>query len=88
MDVRFEASFEKDLKKVKDKKLLKRIREAIDEVKKAPDLGDVKNLSKLKGYKTFYRIRLGDYRIGLDVTENKVIFTRILHRKDIYRYFP
>ena len=88
MDVRFEASFEKDLKKVKDKKLLKRIREAIDEVKKAPDLGDVKNLSKLKGYKTFYRIRLGDYRIGLDVAEGKVIFTRILHRKDIYRYFP
>lgn len=88
MDVRFETSFEKDLKKVKDKKLLKRVREAIDEVKKAQDLGDVKSLSKLKGYKTFYRIRLGDYRIGLDVAEDKVIFTRILHRKDIYRYFP
>jgi len=88
VDVRFETSFEKDLKKVKDKKLLKRVREAIDEVKKAQDLGDVKSLSKLKGYKTFYRIRLGDYRIGLDVAEDKVIFTRILHRKDIYRYFP
>ena len=88
MDVRFEASFEKDLKKVKDKKLLKRVIEAIDEVKKAQDLGDVKSLSKLKGYKTFYRIRLGEYRIGLDVVEDKVIFTRILHRKDIYKYFP
>jgi len=88
VDVRFETSFEKDLKKVKDKNLLKRVRETIDEVKKAQDLGDVKSLSKLKGYKTFYRIRLGDYRIGLDVAEDKVIFTRILHRKDIYRYFP
>lgn len=89
MEVRFEASFEKDLKKVKkDKKLLKSVKEVIGEVKKAKDLSDLRNLSKLKEYKTFYRIRIGDYRIGLDVVEDKVIFVRILHRKDIYKYFP
>ncbi|MGA9351150.1 MAG: type II toxin-antitoxin system RelE/ParE family toxin [Anaerolineae bacterium] len=42
----------------------------------------------MKGYDTFYRIRLGDYRIGIEVLEDKVILVRILHRKDIYRYFP
>ena len=88
MEVRFEASFEKDLKKVKDKKLLKGVRDVIDEVKKAGDLSEIRNLSKLRGYKSFYCIRIGDYRIGLDVTEGKVIFARILHRKDVYKYFP
>jgi mRNA interferase RelE/StbE len=88
MEVRFEASFEKDLKKIKDKTYLKRVREVIDEVKRAKDLSNLRNLSKLKGYQTFYRIRVGDYRIGLDVVEGQVIFTRILPRKDIYKYFP
>ncbi len=88
MEVRFETSFERDLKKVKDKKLLKNVGESIDEVKKARDLSKIRNLTKLRGYKTFYRIRIGDYRLGLDVEGDKVIFTRILYRKDIYKYFP
>jgi mRNA interferase RelE/StbE len=31
---------------------------------------------------------LGDYRIGIEVLEDEVIFVRMLHRRDIYRYFP
>ncbi|MBX6423476.1 type II toxin-antitoxin system RelE/ParE family toxin [Thermosulfurimonas sp. F29] len=45
-------------------------------------------MKKLKGYKDFYRIRIGDYRIGLQIKENKIIFVRFLHRKEIYRCFP
>ena len=88
MEIRFEASFEKDLKKVRDKKLLKRVKEVIEEVKQAEDLRVINDLKKLKGYDTFYRIRVGDYRIGIDIVENRVIFARILHRKEIYKYFP
>lgn len=88
MEIRFEASFEKDLKKVRDKKLLKQVREVIEEVKQAEGLRDINDLKKLKGYETFYRIRIGDYRIGIDLIGNRVIFTRILHRKEIYKYFP
>jgi len=88
VEIRFEASFEKDLKKVGDKKLLKRVKEVIEEVKQAEDLRVINDLKKLKGYDTFYRIRVGDYRIGIDIVENRVIFARILHRKEIYKYFP
>ncbi|MGQ9625861.1 MAG: type II toxin-antitoxin system RelE family toxin [Anaerolineae bacterium] len=38
----------------------------------------------MRGYATLYRPRLGDYRIGIEVIEDEVIFVRILHRKDIY----
>jgi mRNA interferase RelE/StbE len=86
--IAFEASFARDLKRVKDKQLLRRVEQVIGEIKAATELSDIKRLSKLKGYDTFYRIRLGDYRIGLEVLEDEVILVRILHRKDIYRYFP
>jgi len=86
--VAFEASFARDLKRIKDQQLLWRVQEVIAEVKAAMELNDIRDLRKLKGYDTFYRIRSGDYRIGLEVISDQVIFVRILHRKDIYRYFP
>jgi mRNA interferase RelE/StbE len=86
--VSFEASFAKDLKRVKNKQLLQRITQVIEEIKAAAELSEIKHLEKLKGYDTFYRIRVGDYRIGVEIVGGEVIVTRILHRKDIYRYFP
>jgi len=46
------------------------------------------NIKKLKGEGDYYRIRVGDYRIGMKVNDGVVSFVRILHRKEIYRYFP
>lgn len=88
MDVLYEASFQRDLRKIKNKKLLKKVREAIEGIKQADDLSQVQRLKKLTGYDFLYRIRVGDYRIGIDMVENTVIFVRFLHRRDIYRYFP
>jgi mRNA interferase RelE/StbE len=41
---------------------------------------------KLKGYKDYWRIRIGDYRVIyiLDDTARTVIVTRIAHRSEIY----
>lgn len=48
------------------------------------------NVKKLKGEKrgSFFRIRFGEYRLGYEKRENEIIIYRILHRKEIYRYFP
>ncbi len=43
---------------------------------------------KLQGYKNFYKIRFGTYRIGLHFENNTLTFERVLHRKEIYKYFP
>lgn len=88
MDTNFEASFEKDLKKLKNRTVLQTVKEIITEVKQAATIRDIANLKKLKGYETYYRIRFGRYRIGLEITNDTVIFVRCLHRKDMYRYFP
>ncbi|HEX6383704.1 MAG TPA: type II toxin-antitoxin system RelE/ParE family toxin [Anaerolineae bacterium] len=88
MEIAFEASFGRDLKRVRDRQLLSRVQQVIEEIKVATELGDVQNLKKMQGYDTYYRIRIGDYRMGIEVVAKRVIFVRILHRKDIYRYFP
>ena len=45
-------------------------------------------MKKLSGASGFYRIRVGDYRVGIAVEDETVEFVRVLHRRDIYRAFP
>jgi len=88
MKIKFESKFSKDLRKIKDQKLLSQIKIVINECKLAQTLDDIKNLKKLKGYQTFYRIKIGDYRLGMAIINDELIFTRFLHRREIYRFFP
>lgn len=88
MKIKYEASFEKDLRGIHDKKLMEKIKAIIDAAKQASHPSFLTNTKKLKSYDGYYRIRIGEYRIGIEFVEDELIFTRILHRKDIYRYFP
>lgn len=89
MKTEFKKSFAKDLKKrSQEKKLLTHVQEIIQTVESAESLQEINNLKKLKAEGGYYRIRLGDYRIGLKIEEETVVFVRFLHRSDIYRYFP
>jgi mRNA interferase RelE/StbE len=84
----FRESFLKDIEALNDSALRKRVRKTIAQVEQVTTLKDIGNLKKLKGGDTYYRIRMGDYRIGLALEESTVVFIRCLHRRDIYRYFP
>ena len=88
MKLEFKASFVRDLKKVKDRELKVRIQKVIEAVEQAHSLQEIENIKKLKGNDRYYRLRIGDYRIGLSVEKDSVTFVRFLHRKDVYRYFP
>ena len=88
MKVRFEAKFAKDLRNIKDGKLLAKVKEIIIDCQKAESLVDLNHIKKLQGYENYYRIRAGDFRIGLELVSGELIFTCCLHRKDIYKYFP
>lgn len=88
MNIRFESKFAKDLQRISDGRLLKAVKELVLACKEAESLSEISQVKKLKGYDTFYRVRIGDYRIGLEIAEDELIFVRCLHRKEIYRYFP
>lgn len=49
---------------------------------------DSRKVEAMHGFPTYYKIRFGSYRVGLRIIDKKVTFERVLHRKDIYRYFP
>lgn len=88
MNIKFESKFEKDLKLIKDRNFLSKLKQIILSCKQAENLAQINNLKKLQGYENLYRIRLGNYRLGIEIVENELIFTRFLHRKDIYKFFP
>jgi mRNA interferase RelE/StbE len=88
LKVRFRASFVSDLQAVREKSLHQRIKTLIAKVESGQTLSEVPNLKKLRGGGAYYRVRVGDYRVGLAVEEDVVIFVRVLHRREVYRYFP
>jgi mRNA interferase RelE/StbE len=89
MNVDFRKSFEKDLTDILDENLLQKVKAVIEEVDNAVSLAEIRNIKKLKTDGDYYRIRMGDYRIGLTISDDGVVvFVRVLHRKEIYRYFP
>jgi mRNA interferase RelE/StbE len=88
MTIKIDRALERDVAKIKDKAILKRLYLKILEIQKASKLSEIKNLKKLKGTKNFYRVKIGDYRIGMLYQNRTMEIIRFLHRKDIYRYFP
>ncbi|MEO7120412.1 MAG: type II toxin-antitoxin system RelE/ParE family toxin [Ginsengibacter sp.] len=90
MEIIVDEIFFKDLDKLKNKPLYAKIDKVIEEIKAASELNGIKNLKKLSAgkIKDCYRLRIGDYRIGIRLIESRIVFVRILHRKEIYRFFP
>jgi len=88
MNVEFLKKFSKDLDDVKTrpaKQALLRIIELMEETD-SPD--KIPNTKKLKGHRTAYRTRVGDYRLGFFFANSTIQMARFVHRKDIYKIFP
>jgi mRNA interferase RelE/StbE len=50
---------------------------------------DKLDIRKIQGHEDYYRIRIGEYRIGWEIEKgNRITFYRVKNRKDIYRVFP
>ncbi len=50
--------------------------------------GEIGDLKKLSGSDDAYRIRVGEYRVGVVIEGDAVEFVRFLPRRDLYRFFP
>lgn len=88
MVVKYARHFSKDLDKINQASVKKEILKIIEEVEIAENILVIRNLKKLKGFTNAYRIKTGDFRIGIFVENNTIEFARIANRKNIYRVFP
>ena len=84
MNTRFRESFAEDLAALTEAGLLRRIQQ----VEAAATFQQIANLKRLEARGKHYRIRVGNYRVGLVFEDGAVTFVRCLDRKEIYRYFP
>lgn len=78
METEFKDSFLKDIRSIKDKKLLSRLEQFILAVESVDNLSQIPNLKKLKGQKNkvYYRSKIGNYRVGLIIKQDLVVFVR------------
>ncbi len=89
MKIQFDESFLKSLKKLNNKKVKEKLNELIINFEDVENLSEMPNIKKMQGYETYYRVRIGDFRVGFELQSDKsVLFILVAHRRDIYRYFP
>lgn len=88
MIVRVNKAFLKDLAKLPVSERQKIEVFVFEESENVESIEAAGIFQKLKGYPTYYRARFGNYRIGVKYEGEVLIFERVLHRKEIYRYFP
>ena len=88
MEVRFDTSFNRDLRRVRDSALRRRVGRAIERVEAAPTLSEIPGIERMTARGRFYRIQVGKYRIGVEVEGDVAILVRFGHRSEIYSNFP
>jgi mRNA interferase RelE/StbE len=88
MKVEFLTKFTKDVDKLKVSHIKASVVKIIELLESTDSLSKIPNLKKLKGHKSAFRIKIGDYRIGIFVDGRTVEMARVIHRKDIYKVFP
>jgi mRNA interferase RelE/StbE len=64
--------------------------ESIEQCNAAAALRDIPNLKDLKGKKNrrYYRIRVGSYRVGIEIINGVMVFQTLGVRGDFYKEYP
>ncbi len=89
MKVEYRKLFLKDLKKLKNQAIYQQIIDLVfKEIPSVNCLQDLSQVKAMKGYPNRYRIRIGNYRLGIEENKDTIEIVRVLHRKEFYRYFP
>lgn len=88
MKTHFSKSFLKDIQKINDSGLKKRIKEVIINLEACSDIYEMKDIKKLKGYPNAFQVRIQDFRLGLFVFDGEITVKRFVKRNDIFKVFP
>ena len=88
MRVELTKSFEKDIPKIDNSKIAEIVINIIEDLRISTSISGLQNIKKMKDSNNAYRIKIKDFRLGIYIEGDKVIISRLLHRKDIYKYFP
>jgi len=88
MNIVFTKHFAKDVDKELNEQQKQQLAQILISITQSKTLSEISDCKKLKGFKNAYRIRMGNYRIGFLFEDETVKLSRVLNRKDVYKYFP
>ncbi len=88
MPVHYNKKFLKDLADIPSKQRAIIEKLVFQEFHSQENIHKSGKLEKLKGYAIYYKIRVGNYRIGIKIDGDLLSFERVLHRKEVYKFFP
>ena len=88
MQIEIKKKFLKELSKLPIEYADKIEEFVFDKLPTYDNLSKIGKVEKMTGYKNYFKIRFGDYRIGIKKENQTIIVEIVKHRKEIYKYFP
>ena len=89
MKVESTKAFDKQILKLRDNTIKKRLLGVIETIENVELIDDLPNVKAMVGFQGYYRIRIGDYRLGFSI-EKKTVWLLYFGKRDenTYRDFP
>ena len=89
MRIRYERAFRRDIRRIRDPVILRRLNRKIEEIEAATSMRDISNVGRMNTPSgNDYRIRISRYRIGVALEGDVVVLHRVLPRDEVCRRFP
>ena len=88
MKVEATRRFRRDVRGIGSAQIRRRLDQVIQELIEADNITEVPGISRLRAEGHHYRVRIGDYRLGITMDGETAVLRRFLPRGEIYRYFP
>ena len=89
MEIETTPAFTLDIRRLRDVALRRRVDSVITEIEAAASLSEIAGVRRVvtPASGRYYRIRIGQYRLGIAIVGGVVVLVRFLHRNEIYRRF-
>lgn len=80
--------FLRDLEKIKSVEIIDEVDFALSQIENAGQPQNIAGFKPFKKFKGYGRIRISDYRIGVQFSGETMILKCMLHRSVVYKNFP
>jgi mRNA interferase RelE/StbE len=88
MIVKYNKNFLKELNKLPNNISANIENFVFETLPKNDNLQSVGKIEKLSGHKNCFKVRFGNYRVGIKKQDDEIIIATVKHRKEIYKFFP
>ena len=87
MDIIATKKFTKAIKKLPND-IHRQIKQVLIKLNDCKNISEINNIKKLVNYDNYFRIRIGRYRLGIQIINNTIYLINISPRGDFYKFFP